>query len=236
VVAVELLAWGAALAPAMAAQDAPPPSTTPDSPTHNDPPARRKPRPIHDSIDSAIDEVMSKYENPCSADQRRGVPCFPTSIETEGPHFSVAEALRRYRAEGSPAESAPITPSDMQRQMSGAPLSASGGVSMDPVCTARSLIRRINGKASTFYLYSLSDGREARPVLTDRKLEPAVYASNPEARYEFLGRFSDECAAIAAWRRELRKAVAPPPAEPGDEATTEDHRPAPPPAPGPPPP
>jgi hypothetical protein len=234
--AVWLLGCGAAsLVPGAAGQNAPPPPTTSDSPTRRDPPARRKARPIHDSIERAIDEVLRKYEHPCSVAARRGVPCFPTSVEVEGPRFSVAEALRRHHAGGGPAESAPITPADTQRQMSGAPLSASGGASLDPVCAAKSLIRRITGQPSTFYLYRLSDGREARPVLTDRKLDPAVHASNPDARYEFLGQFSGECEAIAAWRRALREAVYPPAADQND-LTIGGKRPAPAPEVGPPPP
>jgi hypothetical protein len=66
-----------------------------------------------------------------------------------------------------------------------------------------------------FYLYRLSDGREDRPVLTDRKIDLAVHASNPQARYEYLGEFSGECEAIAAWRKALREAVAPPPVQDG---------------------
>ena len=227
-VAAWLLGYGAgALVPGAAAQDAPPPPAASDSPARMDPPERQTPRPIRDSIERAIDEVLPKYESPCSGAERQGVPCFPTSIEAEGPRFSVAEALRRYRAGGGPAESAAITPADMQRQMSGAPLSASGGGSLDPVCTAKSLIRWITGKPSTFYLYRLSDGREARPVLTDRKLDTAIHASNPDARYELVGQFSSECEAIAAWRGALRKAVAPPPAQRSDELTIEGKRPAP---------
>jgi hypothetical protein len=192
--------------------------------------------PIDDSIERAIDEVLRKYEDPCAVATRRHVPCFPTSIEAEGPRFSVAEALRHYRAGSSPAEHAPITPADMQKGLTGAPLSASGGVPFDPVCTAKALIRRITGKPSTFYLYKLTDGRDARPLLTDRKIDTSIHASNPEARYEYLGQFSGECEAIAAWRGALREAVSPPSADPSDEARSDRMRPASAPEVGPPPP
>jgi hypothetical protein len=89
---------------------------------------------------------------------------------------------------------------------------------MDPVCTVKSLIRRISGNGK-LYLYRLSDGRGVeRPVLTDRRIEPSVYASNPEARYEYLGEYSGECEAIAAWRKALREAVAPGPVEDAGQA------------------
>jgi len=236
-VAAWLLGCGAAaLVSSAAGQDAPPPSVGRESAAQGSPAAQGMLHPIDDSIEGAIDEVLSKYEDPCSVATRRRVPCFPTSIEAEGPRFSVAEGLRHYRAGSGPAEHAPITPADMQRDLTGAPLSASGGVPFDPVCTVKSLIRRIAGKASTFYLYKLTDGREVQPLLTDRKIDTSVHASNPEARYEYLGQFSGECDAIAAWRSALRKAVSPPAADPTDETVSDQKRPAPAPEVGPPPP
>jgi len=191
---------------------------------------RRRRRPIAEAIEKAVDDVMRRHYDPCAAAAQKGVPCFPSSIDVVGPRFSVADALRKYRQDGRRAAGAPITASDMREQMGGAPLSASGGVSLDPVCTVKSLIRRMSGTGK-FYLYRLSDGRQERPVLTDRKLDPAVYATNPQASYEYMGEYPGECEAIAAWRKALREAVAPPPAEdtgstPGDPAP-----PAPPPVP-----
>ena len=191
-------------------------------------PVRRRRRPMSEAIEKAVDEVMQRHYDPCAAATQKGVPCFPSRVDVVGPRFSVAEAMRKYRPDSRRAEGAPITASDMHAQMGGAPLSASGGASVDPVCTVKSLIRRMSGTGK-FYLYSLSDGHQERPVLTDRKLDPAVYASNPNARYEYLGEFSGECEAIAAWRKELREDVAPPPVGEGesDRSTAAPGAPAP---------
>jgi len=167
---------------------------------------------MYEAIEKAVDEVMRRHYDPCATALQRGVPCFPTGIEVEGMRYSVADSMRKYRPDGSRAEGAAITHSDMREQMGGAPLSDSGGVSVDPVCTVKSLIRRMSGNGK-FYLYRLSDGQQERPVLTDRKIDLAVHASNPEARYEYLGEYSGECEAIAAWRKQLRESVAPPPVE-----------------------
>jgi hypothetical protein len=245
-VAVGLALVTPLLAPAAPAQEAgpgssgPEPAATSGPAARRDRPARTRRTPVRDAIERAVDEVMKKHEDPCAYANRQGVPCFPTGIEVEGPRFSVAEAMRRYRADRARAANAPITAAEMRGQMSGAPQSASGGVSFDPVCTTKSLIRRVTGQPNTYYLYRLSDGRQERPLLTDRRLDPRVTAENPEVRYEFLGEFSGECEAVAAWRKELREAVAPPPVEEAppppppapaspppleDEITVEDSRP-----------
>jgi hypothetical protein len=171
--------------------------------------ARR--RPIHDSIDRVVDSVVDAHMQPCDVARQQGVPCFPVSVEREGPRFSVAEALRHYRATGGPAPGVP-TRSEIQKQMSGAPQSASGGVSVDLVCTAKNLVKRLSGGASTFYLYRMWDERGVeRPLLTDHEIDPNSFAANPAVRYEFLGKFGGECEAVAAWRQALRKAVEPKP-------------------------
>jgi hypothetical protein len=132
------------------------------------------------------------------------------SVEQEGPRFSVAEALRRYRGTGSPAPGPP-TVAEIQGQMSGAPPSASGGVGFDPACTAKNLLKKLSGRSTTFYLYRTWDARGERPMLTDHLLDPRAFAANPEFRYEYLGKFDGECEAVAAWRKALRKATEPAP-------------------------
>jgi len=194
----------ASIGPGAPAQDAVP------SPTPSPSPVARRRYPIRDSIDRAVDAVVAAHLKPCGRAARLGVPCFPVSVEQEGPRFSVAEALRRYRGRGSPAPGPP-TVAEIQDQMSGAPLSASGGVSFDPVCTARNLVRKLSGSNTTFYLYRMRDERGERPLLTDRELDPKAYAVNPDVHYEYLGKFDGECAAVAAWRQALRKATEPAP-------------------------
>jgi hypothetical protein len=177
------------------------------APSPSPPPARRA-RPIHDSIDRVLDRVVDEHLKPCTRATRQGVPCFPVSIEQEGPRFSVAEALRRYRGVGSPAPGPP-TLSEIQGQMSGAPQSASGGVGFDPVCSVKKLFGKLSG--TTFYVYRTWDARGERPLLTDHELDPKAYAANPAFRYELVGKYTGDCEAIAAWRKALREATAPEP-------------------------
>jgi hypothetical protein len=176
-------------------------------------PARRRATPIRDSLDRVIERVVLAHLEPCEAASRNGVPCFPVGIEQEGPRFSVAEALRRYRGTGSPAPGVP-TVAEIQHQMSGAMQSASGGVSTDPVCAAKGLWRRIRGNATTYHLYRTWDERGERPLLADHLLDPEDYRANPGFRFEYLGRFDGECAAVAAWNAALRDAVASKPSGP----------------------
>ena len=183
-------------------------------PAGNPPPARaRRARPIHDSIDRVVDRVVEARLQPCNVAARQGVPCFPVTLEQEGPRFSVAEALRRYRGVGSPAPGVP-TRSEVQGQLSGAPQSASGGVGVDPVCSVKKLFGKLSG--TTFYLYRTWDARGERPMLTDHPLDPKAYAANVDFQYEFLGKYSGECEAVAAWRAALRKATGPPPLDAED--------------------
>lgn len=162
--------------------------------------------PIRESIDRAVEAVLLAHEKPCEWARMMGVPCFPVNVEQEGPRFSVAEALRRYRGTGSPAPGVP-TVSEIQHQLSGAPLSASGGVGVDPVCTTKNLLKKLSGQSTTFHLYRMWDARGERPMLTDRLLDPKTYAANLDVHYEYMGKFDGECEAVAAWRKALRKAT-----------------------------
>ena len=164
-------------------------------------------QPIRRSIDRQVEAVVRAHLLPCEAAWRQGVPCFPIVVEEKGPRLSVKEALRTYRPDGAPAPGVP-TRAEIQRQMSGAPLSASGGASVDPGCVAKSLLRLIKGRHDGFYLYRTWNGGTEQPLLTDHKLDPNAYASLPSFRYELLGEFKSECEAVAAWRSALRRAHA----------------------------
>jgi hypothetical protein len=169
--------------------------------------ARR--RPIHDSVERVVDAVVEAHLKPCDRAARLRVPCFPVSVEQEGPRFSVAEALRRYRGVGSPAPGVP-TVAEIQKQMAGQPLSdrLTFG-SFDPVCSARKLFGKKAG--TTFHLYRFWDARGERPLLTEQPLDPKAYVANIDAHYEYLGKFDGECEAVAAWRKALREATEPKP-------------------------
>jgi hypothetical protein len=191
--------------------------------------ARRRSRhPIEDSIDRAVDKVLKAHQRPCEVADREGVPCFPVTLAVEGPKYSVADALRHYRVSGREPASAP-TNDEMQEQLSGRPATSPPVtfVSIDPVCTTKSLIRSLSGKPNTFYLYRFTDRQGERPLLTDRKLNPESYASRPDIHYEYLGRFSGECEAIAAWRRALRHVEPAPADDPRPSTPREEEAPPP---------
>jgi hypothetical protein len=100
---------------------------------------------------------------------------------------------------------------EIQDQMSGAPLSASGGAGFDPVCTTKNLVKKLSGRSTKYHLYRTWDSRGERPMLTDRKLDPEDYAAMTGFHYEYLGEYDGECAAVAAWRQALRRAKEPAP-------------------------
>jgi hypothetical protein len=168
-------------------------------------PARPRRTPIRDSVDRVIDRVVLAHLGPCQLAGREGVPCFPISIDRER-RYSVADSMRSYRGTGAASPSVPTT-ADIQGQMSGAPQSASGGVGFDPVCTVKNLVKKLSGNGTTYYLYKTWDARGERPMMTDRKLDPFEHQSSPGFRFEYLGSFDSECAAVAAWNKALRDAV-----------------------------
>jgi hypothetical protein len=171
-------------------------------------PSRGGGTPIRDSIERVVERVVLAHLAPCELASRSGVPCFPSGIENAGLRFSVAEALRRYRGEGGPAPGVP-TVAEIQGQMSGAPQSASGGVGGDPVCAAKNLWKKVRVKGTTYHLYRTWDERGERPLMTDHLLDPDDYRANPQFHFEYLGQYDGECAAVAAWNKALRDAVAP---------------------------
>jgi hypothetical protein len=203
-----------AAAPAPTPSPSPTPTPVPPPGSSTTPRPRRSRPPIRESAQRQIEAIIREHMDPCLAARGKGVPCFPVTIETEGPRFSVKEALRTYRPEPGPAPGVP-TRAEIQKQMSGAPVSASGGASTDPTCAVKSLVRLFKGSPNTFFLYrTWNEKGEEEPLLTDRRLDPGSYAT-PAVRYEFVGEFKGECEAIAAWRRALRRAMTPSPGEEG---------------------
>jgi hypothetical protein len=95
---------------------------------------------------------------------------------------------------------------------SGGPLSATGQVALgDPVCAVKSLWKKLKGEGGPYYLYRTWDSGGDEPLLTDHELDPEDFASRPDFRYELVGKFDGECAAVAAWRKALREASEPSP-------------------------
>jgi hypothetical protein len=166
----------------------------------------RSRRPIRDSIERHVERVLKSHERPCPPNAEGGepVPCFPVSLEVEGPRFSVIDALRRFRIDGRDQRPTPGVPTNAElRGQMGVP--DVKGFSFDPVCAAKSVARAFKGAPSTFYLYRFTDKDGERPLLRESKLDPAAYAARPDIHYEFLGQFDGECEAIAAWRKALRE-------------------------------
>ena len=91
-------------------------------------------------------------------------------------------------ATGSPAAGRAHRSRRCRTRCRGAPLSASGGVGFDPVCTVKNAGPEDLGHEH--HVLPLPD-RGTRggsgPLLTDRKLDPKAYAANPDVRYEYLG-------------------------------------------------
>jgi hypothetical protein len=168
-------------------------------------PARPRRTPIRDSVDRVIDRVVLAHLGPCRLAGRDGVPCFPISIDRER-RYSVADSMRSYRGTGPASPSVPTT-ADIQGQMSGAPISPPSGPGFDPVCTTKNLLKKLTGKSTTYYLYRTWDARGERPMMTDHPIDQFDYQANPEFRFEFMGTFTSECAAVAAWNQALREAV-----------------------------
>jgi hypothetical protein len=169
-------------------------------------PARPRRTPIRDSVDRVVDRVVLAHLGPCRLAGREGVPCFPISIDRESPRYSVADSMRGYRGTGPASPSVPTT-ADIQGQMSGAPTYPPSGPSFDPVCTVKNLLKKLSGNGTTYYLYKTWDARGERPMMTDHKLDPFEYQSSPGFRFEYLGSYDSECAAVAAWNKALRDAV-----------------------------
>jgi hypothetical protein len=96
-------------------------------------------------------------------------------------------------------------------------------VGVDPVCGARKLWKKLQGKGTAYHLYRTWDERGERPLLTDHRLDPEDFRTNPHFHFEYLGEFGGECEAVAAWNKALRDALdresspptpPPPPVEP----------------------
>jgi hypothetical protein len=49
--------------------------------------------------------------------------------------------------------------------------------------------------------------------MTDQLLDPEDYQANPQFRFEYIGQYDGECAAVAAWNKALRDAVGRKPAD-----------------------
>ena len=142
---------------------------------------------------------MRAYARPCTRAESEGVPCFPVSVEKQGPTVSVADAFRTWKADTSKG----AVPSNMPVTPYGTPV---GGVSFDPVCTGKSLLKALKGKNNTYYLYRVFDQSGEHAIMRDRPFEPGGHLAEVAFGYELIGKIHGECDAVAAWRKANREA------------------------------
>jgi len=166
----------------------------------SDPSLLARETPIADSIEPAVERFVRERLSPCGGPG--GVPCFPVTLEVEGRRYSVRESLENLQFDDGPVPGAPLTAADMI-QHGANPRPTSGSVGADPkaiVCKTRQLIRKLQGKSRTYYLYRVWDETGERALLRDRPLDPKD-PDSPHFEYLPLGEFGDECAAMQAYLR-----------------------------------
>ena len=104
------------------------------------------------------------------------------------------------------------TVTEMGPYRPGPPTRVSPHVTFDPGCVGKSVLKALKGKNDTYYLYRIRDTHGERVSLYDRKLEPKTFQGD----LELIGRFTGECDALAAYRREEARTASP---APGPSAT-----------------
>ncbi len=167
------------------------------------PPTTQPARPLLQAIDPAVEKWWNENREPCQKPIKLGVPCFPVEIHAEGPTVSVRDSLWDLLPNGKPSEHRPPTAQEMQSVRPGPRSLVAPLVSFDPVCAAKHALKTVNGKNDTYYLYRLRDASGEHVVLRDQKLDAKAYQGSAQ----FLGQFAGECAAIAAFRHEERRAT-----------------------------
>jgi hypothetical protein len=187
--AVFFQAWLAAAQEASPAPSpAPSPSASPSAPA-------LPPRPIAESVGRVVERYLSGLE-PCLPAQKEGVPCFPTEVEAKREE-SVAEALQRYQPGGAGAPPLVLSPN-------GTPVV---GITFDPFCAAKGLLKAVRGRNDTYYLYRVWDPEGERAMLRERPLAPGLDQVVPHLGYELVAEIHGECEAVAAWRKANREAI-----------------------------
>jgi len=191
------------LAGLAAARSAP----TPDaSPAPSPAPSTSSARPISDSVERVVERMEEERADPCLKATREGKPCFPVTTTLNGPEYSVRESLG-------------LPPADKARPTGGAPSSTdmkpyrprgktviAPVLTFDPGCLVKGVIKNLKGRNDVYYLYRIRDVHGMRVAMYDRKIEPSTFQGD----LEFLGRFTGECSALAAYRHEETKLAAVP--------------------------
>jgi hypothetical protein len=167
------------------------------------------PRPITDSVEQVIDRLEAERKDPCLKAKRENVPCFPVKAEEKGFDASVRESLGILGPPEKPTPDRPPTREEMGPYRPGT-TTPTVGVTVDPVCIAKSALKRLRGKNDVYYLYRVRDVHGERVMLYDHRLD----ASRFQGDLAFLGRYDNECEALAAYGREQRRTPPPSPSPP----------------------
>ena len=168
------------------------------------------PRPIAESVEKVIERLEAERKDPCLKAAREGVPCFPVKSERKGFDASVRESLGILGPAEKPSPDRPPTRDEMDEHRTAPPSKPLASVTIDPVCVAKSALKRLRGRNDAYYLYRVRDVHGERVILTDHRMD----ASRFQGDIAFLGKFDGECEAQAAYRREQRRtpsAASPPP-------------------------
>jgi hypothetical protein len=184
-------------------------ASAPEAPTESEVlAALHRSRPIAESVDPAVDTYIRERMGPCRTSKNEaGVPCFPVSVERKW-QYSVADSLAHLEFDEQQSPGRPPTLDEMKGYRPG-PLSAYGNlVTLDPVCKTRQLFKMIKGTSRTYYLYRTWDASGEHVTMRDRPIEAETFDAAPRFRYVPLGSFTDECEAVAAWRKALRETAA----------------------------
>src|SRR5258706_13812769 len=97
-----------------------------------------------------------------------------------------------------PAPGGAPTVAEMAPYRPGPKIPPGSGLSFDPGCLVKGLMKSLKGKNDTYYLYRVRDTHGERVALYDRRLD----AENFQGELAFLGKFEGECDALAAFRHE----------------------------------
>ena len=158
------------------AQDRPAPSPSPS-------PSPSPVGTIASSIDRVVQEVEDARLAPCRPSVDAGLPCFSAAVEAKA-DYSVAEYLRQLHL-GKAGHSA----------------NGHGGITIDPVCSVKHVLKKLAKKNDTYYLYRVWDRTGAHAVMKEQPFSPSVFEGIPEFHFEFLGKVDGECAAVQAFAR-----------------------------------
>ncbi|MFI5183549.1 MAG: hypothetical protein ACHQNV_04060 [Vicinamibacteria bacterium] len=142
-------------------------------------------QPIRSSVDRIVAKIDKDRNEPCHMAVDAGLPCYPTSTEAHGPVYRVRDSLSVDPGSSHGASAPQLFPPP-----------APGGFTLGPVCLVKSAVKTLKGKNDVYYLYRVKLPQGEHVEMRETRVDPMAY----QGTVEFLGRFSGECEAIAAYR------------------------------------